>query len=241
MINSVRNTVLSIIDKDNSGFISPLEFNLYAKAAQLEIYQEYFDNHRKAVVAKNQRRGSKGVFDEVKDIRHKLDIFTTKNNSLTLVSGTTNRYTLPTNLYMIDSVLYGSGGSGNDIAEEVDKTEFYYLSQANLASPSDKYRIYTRFGNELEVSPDLASGTYLCLVYYRTPVDPKWTYISTAAGDPIYNASATDHQDFELHPEEETQLIVKILRYAGVSIRAEDVVSTAENQDTKEFEKENLT
>ena len=236
MINSVRNTVLSIIDKDNSGFISPLEFNLYAKAAQLEIYQEYFDNHRKAVVAKNQRRGSKGVFDEIKDIRHKLDIFTTKNNSLTLVSGTTNRYTLPTNLYMVDSVL-----CGNDIADEVDKTEFYYLSQANLASPSDKYKIYTRFGNELEVSPVLTSGTYLCLIYYRTPVDPKWTYLTTAAGDPIYNASATDHQDFELHPEEETQLIVKILRYAGVSIRAEDVVNTAESQDVKEFEKENLT
>ena len=236
MINSVRNTVLSIIDKDNSGFISPLEFNLYAKAAQLEIYQEYFDNHRIAVSAKNLRRGSKGVFDEVKDIRHKLDIFTVKNNSLSLVSGTTNRYTLPTNLYMVDTVL-----CGNDIAEEVSKTEFYYLAQANLASPSDKYKIYTRFGNELEVSPVLASVTYLCLVYYRKPLDPKWTYVSTTAGDPIYNASATDHQDFELHPEEETQLIVKILRYAGVSIRAEDVVNTAENQDVKEFEKENLT
>lgn len=236
MINSVRNTVLSVIDKDNSGFISPLEFNLYAKAAQLEIYQEYFDNHRKAVVAKNQRRGSKGAFDEIKDIRHKLDIFTTKVDQLPIVSGTTNRYTLPTNLYMIDSVL-----CDNDLAEEVNKTEFYYLKQANLASPSDKYKVYTRFGNELEVSPDLASGKYLCLVYHRTPVDPKWTYLTTAAGDPIYNASATDHQDFELHPEEETQLIVKILRYAGVSIRAEDVVNTAENQDVKEFEKENLT
>ena len=57
MINSVRNTVLSIIDKDNSGYISPLEFNLYAKAAQLEIFQEYFDNYRKAVLNKNNRRG----------------------------------------------------------------------------------------------------------------------------------------------------------------------------------------
>ena len=79
------------------------------------------------------------------------------------------------------------------------------------------------------------------MAYYRTPVDPKWTYLTTAAGDPIYNSSASDHQDFELHPEEETQLIVKILRYAGVSIRAEDVVMTADTQDKTEFEKENLT
>lgn len=234
MINSVRNTVLSIIDKDNSGFISPLEFNLYAKAAQLEIFQEYFDNYRAAVLNKNNRRGSRGATDEVKDIRHKLDIFT-KKSSLTQV-GETDRYTLPSDLYMINNVL-----CGNDLVEEVDKTEFYYLGQANLASPSETYKIYTRFGEELEVSPSLGEYDSLSMVYYRTPVDPKWTYLTTAGGDPIYNASASDHQDFELHPEEETQLIVKILRYAGVSIRAEDVVMTADTQDTKEFEKENLT
>tara|TARA_R100000734_G_C3310244_1_gene101021 strand:+ start:974 stop:1678 length:705 start_codon:yes stop_codon:yes gene_type:complete len=234
MINSVRNTVLSIIDKDNSGFISPLEFNLYAKSAQLEIFQEYFDNFRKAVLDKNNRRGSKGATDEVKDIRHKLDIFTKKEN-LTRV-GVTNRYTLPSDLYMVNNVL-----SNTDIVEEVDKTEFYFLGQANLASPSDTYKIFTRFGNEIEVSPALTATQTLSMVYYRTPSEPKWTYIATAGGDPIYNASATDHQDFELHPEEETQLIVKILRYAGVSIRAEDVVTTANTQDKTEFEKENLT
>lgn len=234
MINSVRNTVLSIIDKDNSGFISPLEFNLYAKAAQLEIFQEYFDNFRKAVLDKNNRRGSKGATDEVKDIRHKLDIFAKKVN-LSAASGQ-SRYTLPDDLYMVDSVLCDS-----DMAEEVNKTEFYFLQQANLASPSQTYKIYTRYGGEIEVAPNPESYDVISMAYYRTPVDPKWTYLTTAAGDPIYNASASDHQDFELHPEEETQLIVKILRYAGVSIRAEDVVMTADTQDKTEFEKENLT
>ena len=230
MINSVRNTVLSIIDKDNSGYISPSEFNLFAKSAQLEIYQEYFDNYRKAVMAKNNRRGSRGAIDEVKDISHKLDIFT-KKVSLTAAGG--NQLTLPSDLYMVNTVL-----CGNVVVEEVNKTEFYFLNQANLASPSETYKIYTRFGNNIEVSP---YDAYVDLVYYRTPLTPKWTYLANPSGDPIYNPSASDFQDFELHPEEETQLIVKILRYAGVTIRAEDVVSVAEGQDKTEYEKENLT
>lgn len=230
MINSVRNTVLSIIDKDNSGYISPSEFNLFAKSAQLEIFQEYFDNYRKAVFAKNNRRGSRGATDEVKDISHKLDIFT-KKESLTAVGN--NKLALPSDLYMINTVL-----CGNTIVEEVDKTEFFYLNQANLASPSETYKVYTRYGKDIEVSP---YDAYVDLIYYRTPVTPKWTYLTNPAGDPIYNPSASDFQDFELHPEEETQLIVKILRYAGVTIRAEDVVSVAEGQDKTEYEKENLT
>ena len=42
MINSVRNTVLSIVNKDNRGYISPEEFNLYSKQAQIEIYEKLF-------------------------------------------------------------------------------------------------------------------------------------------------------------------------------------------------------
>ena len=234
MINSIRNTVLSIIDKDNSGYISPSEFNLFAKAAQLEIYQEYFDNYRKAIFAKNNRKGSVGAADEVKDISHKLNVFTKKE---TLLAGAEYTFTLPTDMYILNTV-FTTINSVDDIIEEVDKTEFFYLKQANLASPSDKYRIYTRYAKEIDVFPVPSSAV---AIYYKVPTTPKWTYLTTAGGDPIYNPSASDFQDFELHPEEETQLIVKILRYAGVTIRAEDVVNVAEGQDNKEYEKENLT
>ena len=234
MINSIRNTVLSIIDKDNSGYISPSEFNLFAKAAQLEIYQEYFDNYRKAVSAKNNRKGSRGASDEVKDVSNKLNIFTKK---VTLASGGTYTFTLPSDMYILNTVLT-TLNSIDDIVEEVDKTEFFYLKQANMASPTEKYRVYTRYANEIDVFPVPSSAQ---AIYYKIPSTPKWTYLTTAGGDPIYNPSATDFSDFELHPEEETQLIIKILRYAGITIRAEDVVSVAEGQDNKEYEKENLT
>ena len=52
MINSVRNTVLSVLNKNNYGVITPADFNLYAQQAQLEIFQDYFYMQLQACVLK---------------------------------------------------------------------------------------------------------------------------------------------------------------------------------------------
>ena len=49
MINSVRNTVLAIINKNNYGYISPSDFNLFAKQAQLDLFDEYFINYNQQI------------------------------------------------------------------------------------------------------------------------------------------------------------------------------------------------
>ena len=49
MINEVRNTVLSVLNKNNYGYISPSDFNLFAENAQMEIFEEYFKNYNKAI------------------------------------------------------------------------------------------------------------------------------------------------------------------------------------------------
>ena len=55
MINSVRNAVLSVLNKNNYGYISPSDFNLYAQNSQMEIYEEYFNNYNKVINAENAR------------------------------------------------------------------------------------------------------------------------------------------------------------------------------------------
>ena len=49
MINEVRNTVLSVLNKNNYGYISPSDFNLYAKNAQMEMYEEYYSSFNKTM------------------------------------------------------------------------------------------------------------------------------------------------------------------------------------------------
>jgi hypothetical protein len=53
MIDNVRNTVLSILSKDNRGYITPMEFNLYADQAQKEIFESYFYQYSGAINRQN--------------------------------------------------------------------------------------------------------------------------------------------------------------------------------------------
>jgi len=55
MINEVRNTVLSVLNKNNYGYISPSDFNLYALNAQMEIFEDYFSGYNKAINMENAR------------------------------------------------------------------------------------------------------------------------------------------------------------------------------------------
>jgi hypothetical protein len=48
MINEVRNTVMAILNKDNNGYVTPEEFNLFAKQAQLELFEEYLPTKQEA-------------------------------------------------------------------------------------------------------------------------------------------------------------------------------------------------
>ena len=51
--------------------------------------------------------------------------------------------------------------------------------------------------------------------YFRKPVSPKWTYV-VVNGKALYNSSALDLQNFELHRSEESTLTNKILELAGI-------------------------
>ena len=55
MINSVRKTVLSVLNKNNYGYITPDDFNLYAKQAQLDIFDDYFYDYNYQINKENAR------------------------------------------------------------------------------------------------------------------------------------------------------------------------------------------
>lgn len=50
MINSVRNTVLAILNKNNYGYIAPNDFNLYAKQAQLDLFEDLFYEYNYQII-----------------------------------------------------------------------------------------------------------------------------------------------------------------------------------------------
>ena len=75
MINSVRNTVMFLLNKDNRGYLAPSEYDYFSKQAQLEIFEGYFDDYSRAVTAQNNRKKSLSYGDSVMHIQNKIDIF----------------------------------------------------------------------------------------------------------------------------------------------------------------------
>ena len=80
MINSVRNTVLGILNKNNYGYISPQDFNLYAKQAQLELFDEYFSDYNTAINNENMRKSGTEYANMTKQMLEVIDYFSVTRN-----------------------------------------------------------------------------------------------------------------------------------------------------------------
>ena len=75
MINEVRNAVLSILNKNNYGYISPSDFNLFAANAQMEIYEEYYSSYNKTINAENARGSGTDYADIESPLAETLETF----------------------------------------------------------------------------------------------------------------------------------------------------------------------
>ena len=227
MIDSVRNTVLFILNKDNRGFVTPSEFDYFAKQAQLEIFEEMFDDYSRAIAAQNTRKRSLGYGDSVSKISNDIDVFF-KNASLSYSGG---EFSLPDDVYRLLNLTYAYKP-----IQEVPAIKYDMLVNSNYTKPTVTHPIYTRQGSKVIVNPTTIADAVICN-YVRPPVDPHWGYV-TISGDPVYNADSST--DFELPKSYETELVVKICKYAGISIREADVVEVASAMENQDFQKENL-
>lgn len=223
MINSVRNTVLFLLNKDNRGFITPSEFDYFAKQAQLEIFEELFDDYNRAVSAQNRRKKSLGYGDSVSHIQNDIDIFSK--------SGTLSNLTLPVDLYKLINLTYLSRP-----IQEVPVHKYDMLVNSNYTAPTVTHPIYIRRGSAVIVNPTSITSD-ITINYIRRPVDPHWGYV-TISGDPVYNADSST--DFEISQAYEPELVIRICKYAGLSIREADIVQATTAMENTEFQKENL-
>jgi hypothetical protein len=132
----------------------------------------------------------------------------------------------------------------NKEIEKVSQQKVLYLLASNLTAPSVAYPVYTLMDNDGTAPPSVRSNftvypdTITANVdahYLRYPKEPKWTYTSIG-GDPLFNQSAIDYQDFELPMSDFSDLVVKILQYAGVSIREQEVIAAAKAEELQEIQ-----
>ena len=145
MINSVRNTVLAVANKQNFGYITPSDFNLYAKQAQLDIFEDYFYRYNEWNAKQNARISGSGYADIVKNIEEAIDIFSSTN---TPSDSSGPSFPLPTDYYLINVVKYGTKE-----VERVSQNKILNLTSSHLTAPSATFPAYVMDGSNITVYP----------------------------------------------------------------------------------------
>jgi hypothetical protein len=63
--------------------------------------------------------------------------------------------------------------------------------------------------------------------YVRKPADVFWAYTIGLVGQYVHNPLDPLDQDFEIDNVDQTEVILKILTYAGVVIRDQEIINIA--------------
>jgi len=205
-IDTVYQRVLAIANKEQRGYITPQEFNLYANLAQQEIFEQYFYDLNQL-----SRRPSKpDEYANISDnLREKMSIFEIQGATID-GAGTL----LPNDLYRLGLVIYDVNGTPIEV-EEVGGDEIIAMNTSALSKPTASRPVYTREGF-LSIKVYGASGYNLACNYTRKPIAPSWGYV-VVNNKAMYDAFNTTN--FELHKSEEGDLVFKILQLAGVAIK----------------------
>jgi len=132
-------------------------------------------------------------------------------------------YTLPSDLYRFGTLLVN-----NKEAEQVLPNELRYINAAPLTKPTASRPIYTRKNlNAVNVYPETITSGVTCN-YVRKPSTAEWDYV-VINEKALYNA--TGATNFELHPSEETYIVIRILELAGVILNKQGLIQIAANEE----------
>ena len=226
-VDKVYKVVLYILNKEQRGFLTPVQFNGLARQAQLDLFEKSFYDYNRAVIKGDRIGFSSEYGDLAANIQEKIDVFA-KQATLTFTSGVASE---PADLYRTVLIV----ANGDTEVEQVKKTELSYLTSNKLTAPSTSYPVYYAEGDSIKIFP--TSITSAKIDYIKKPSDPVWAY--TGGGTSAYTYSSGSSTDFELHPSEEVMLVTKILAYAGVIINDPTVIQTAQVKEADTFTKEN--
>ena len=136
---------------------------------------------------------------------------------------TTQDLTLPDILYRIGTVSHTRFGEDGRVTFEELNYDQHKLRQASPLTAATLKRPY--FVNQNGVL-NLYTGSALSanevgLSFVRKPYPPNWGYV-VVNGKTLYNDNTS--VDFWLHPSEESELVYRILAYAGVTIKKPELI-----------------
>jgi|TARA_R110000772_G_scaffold80005_4_gene171010 hypothetical protein len=298
-VDTVYQRVLAIANKEQRGYITPQEFNLFANQAQLDVFEQYFYDINQF----NRVPGNDTEYSNMLDLlNEKISIFQKYQQSVSLDSSAIG--TLPSDVYRLGTVMY-TGATYPIELDEISQSDVLDLEKSALTRAKLSRPYYTRqTKTTIKIYPSILSSstavvngtisgatalvvdgqssnrsitvddtvtgtgvsgtvTVVSLIdqnnlvlsssqsisndvsltftpsvkcnYVDKPTTASFDY-TIVNGEALYNS--TNSVDFELHESEETELVLKILELAGISIEDPQLYQAASQQEIKKLQQE---
>lgn len=140
----------------------------------------------------------------------------------------------PNNFYTLGSVFY----KNEKELQLVQRNELAYLKCNPLVAPSVNYPVFLYENHKIEVIPSSITAD-IAVSYLRKPMDVRWNF-TVPSGQTYYRYDAGGSVDFEVSKKEQSNIVNRILLYAGVVVKDPNIIQVAQQQVQAETIKETL-
>jgi hypothetical protein len=307
-VNTVYTTVLSILNKEQRGYLTPDEFNKIGTQVQLEIFEKFFEDYNQYIrmpktdveFASRMDRieqefqvfevtnSASSVSDNVYTLPLEGGVLTaaisvagtgysTSSVPQATTGGTGSGCTVNTTVtgggpgpvasftiattgsgYTVGDVLTISGGGANAqitinsltpgvhrfgsafYTKGTNSPEIGILSKRDyqqqilspILQPTTNFPVAIYKEDKLTVFPAVTSPTIsdISFNYIKKPANVVWGFTVGGLGQYIYDSSASASTDFEISSMQQTEVILEILKYAGIVIRDPQVIQAAQQE-----------
>jgi len=231
-IDTVYQRVLALANKEQRGYITPQEFNLFANQAQADIFEQYFYDLNAFRGARPQQRQ---VGDSVTFLQHKLaNVIGVTYSNTAPVGGGTN---LPPAGHT-GQIFVTVGGIRKSI-RPIDQDEIHSLIASPWHQAAFTETVYFEDGYQrIQVwtgTGQITTGV-TCEEVTGNPGLVFWGY-TIVNEKATWNPATTSH--FDLHVSEQPDLVAKILKLAGISIENQEIYEAGAQEEGLNTQQEN--
>ena len=247
-VDSVYKTVLYLLNKEQRGYVQPDEFNRLATQVQKEVFEEYFSDANQ-LIRKDQSnvQNDSEFFNHVEDIEYKLYPFRVDSDTIFTYSTLESQWISTQNIYKVGDVIANyltqQNHYTNSVAELCTIREYNTVTRSKLTSPTELYPLFyvsrsvdasQNATSALKVFPQPSTLTTNVLI---TPSNVYWGYTVGSVGQLVYNATIYDpvinplgSLNFQLDVSEQTNVIIRILKYCGLIINDPQLIAIANSE-----------
>ena len=193
-VNTVYRTVLSILNKEQRGYLTPDEFNRVATQVQLELFEKFFDDYNQYLRMPKTNEEFASRVDHMIDAMQVFEEYKSSSSFANGIYGYPKDGVGNNEVYRLGSIYFAAVNDTPEI-EIVNRRQYKQQILSPLTQPNIHFPIGILTKDTVEVYPKTTSFNPsvnpsigdVKFSYIRKPKDVRWGYNLGSVGQYIYD------------------------------------------------------